>query len=82
MSRKEFDWFDKPQNIKLLWYLLYGVCGGLLVWEVFLEPNPHFGWDGFFGFYAVLGFVSCAALILFSKVLGFVLKKRVDYYDD
>ena len=49
--------------------------------ELFTHRHPHFGFDGFFGFYAILGFVACAALILIAKGIGFVLKKGEDYYD-
>jgi hypothetical protein len=81
-QKKEFDYFDKPENIKKLWIMLYAVCGLLVVPDFFIHRHPHFGFDGFFGFYAILGFVTCAALILFSKVVGLVLKAREDYYDD
>ncbi len=81
-KNKEFDFFDKPKNIKKLWIMLYVVCGLLVVPDFFIHRHPHFGFDGFFGFYALFGFVSCTVLILFSKVVGWVLKVREDYYDD
>ena len=81
-KKKEFDYFDKPENIRKLWIMLYAVCGLLVVPDFFTHRHPHFGFDGFFGFYALLGFVTCAALILFSKVVGLVLKAREDYYND
>ncbi len=81
-KKKEFDYFDKPENIRKLWIMLYAVCGLLVVPDFFTHRHPHFGFDGFFGFYALLGFVACAALILISKVLGLVLKAKEDYYDD
>ncbi|MBW2144301.1 MAG: hypothetical protein JRG75_07885 [Deltaproteobacteria bacterium] len=79
---KEFDYFDKPETIKKLWILLYVVCGLLVVPDFFTHRHPYFGFDGFFGFYALLGFVSCVVLILFSKLVGLVLKVKEDYYDD
>jgi hypothetical protein len=82
MKRKsEFDYFDKPENIKKLWIILYVICGLLVVPDFVLHRHPHFGFDGFFGFYAILGFVSCAILILFSKLVGLVLKVKENYYD-
>jgi hypothetical protein len=33
------------------------------------------------GFYACFGFVACVIIILISKLFGFVLKVREDYYD-
>jgi len=79
---KEFDYFDRPETIKKLWIMLVVVCGLVVIPDFFTQRHPHFGFDGFFGFYALLGFVSCAALILFAKVLGWVLKVSEDYYDD
>lgn len=79
--KKEFDWFDKAENKKKLWIMLYAVCGLLVVPDFFTHRHPHFGFDGFVGFYALFGFVSCAALILFSKLVALVLKAKEDYYD-
>jgi hypothetical protein len=80
-DKKEFDYFDRPEVIRKLWWLLYATCALTVVLELFSHRHPHFGFDGFFGFYAILGFVSCAVLILLSKVLALVLKAREDYYD-
>jgi hypothetical protein len=82
MERKrEFDWFDRAESIKKLWVILYVVCGLTVVPDFFTHRHPHFGFDGFLGFYALLGFVSCAVLILFSKLVGLLLKAKEDYYD-
>jgi hypothetical protein len=80
-SKKEFDFFDKPETIRKLWILLYVVCALTVVPDLFTHRHAYFGFDDFFGFYAILGFLSCAALILFSKVLGLILKVKEDYYD-
>ncbi len=81
-KNKEFDFFDKPENIKKLWIMLYVVCGLLVIPDFFTHRHPYFGFDGFFGFYALLGFISCAVLILFSKLVGLVLKVKEGYYDN
>jgi len=81
IEKKEFDVFDKPKTIKLLWMVLYAICGLLLIPEFFMHREPHFGMDSFWGFFAILGFIACALLILFSKLLGFVLKVKENYYD-
>lgn len=80
-QKKEFDYFDKPENIRRLWILLYAVCALTVIPDFFTHREPHFGLDGFFGFYALLGFVSCAFLILFSKLVAIFLKAKEDYYD-
>lgn len=80
-SRKEFDFFDHPKVRRALWILLYAVCGVSILPDFFTHRHPHFGFDGFVGFYAVFGFAACAVLILLAKVIGKVLKVKEDYYD-
>lgn len=80
-TEKEKLFFERPQTIRWLWILLYAICGLTLMTEFFIDREPHFSIDGFFGFYSVLGFVACAVLILFAKVIGYVLKRKEDYYD-
>ncbi len=79
-KRKELE-LEKPEVIRKLWIFLYIICGATVVPEFIIHRYPHFGWDGFFGFYALLGFISCALLILLAKFGGFFLKKDEDYYE-
>jgi hypothetical protein len=79
--RKPPSLLEKPRIIKLLWSLLYTICGLTVLAELFIERHPHFAVDRVFGFYALLGFGACAALILVAKGLGFLLKRREGYYD-
>lgn len=80
-QKKEFDWFDRPESKRKLWIMLYVVCAALVVPDVFTHRHAYFGFAHHFAFYALLGFVSCAALILFSKLVGLALKAKEDYYD-
>ena len=80
-SKKEFDFFDRPPVRRNLWILLWVVCGLTIIPDFFTHRHPHFGFDGFIGFYALFGFVACAVLILFSKLIGRVLKVTEEYYD-
>ena len=38
--------------------------------------------DGWFGFGAVFGFLSCLLMVLFAKALGVFLKRPRDYYPE
>jgi hypothetical protein len=80
-QKKEFNFFDRPQNIRKLWIMLYVICGFTVIPDLFANRHGYFGLDAFFGFYSLLGFVSCAALILFSKLVGLILKVKENYYD-
>lgn len=72
---------EQPATIRILWIVLWAVCGLTLVAELFVDRHASFGIDHYFGFYALLGFVACAVLILLAKGIGFVLKKPENYYD-
>lgn len=77
-------YFDRPETKKRLWVLLWGFCIVSVIAEFLLHRHSYFsedGIDGWFGFYAALGFASCLGLILLSKLLGLFLKKDPGYYD-
>jgi hypothetical protein len=82
-QKKEFDWFDHPKNIRRLRTGFYIVLALLVLPDFFLHKHTLFlpveAWPGF---YALFGFVACVAIILISKLFGFALKVREDYYDD
>jgi hypothetical protein len=42
----------------------------------------HFAIEQLFGFHALYGFFSCAALIVVAKAIGLLLKRDERYYDD
>jgi membrane protease YdiL (CAAX protease family) len=79
--RKPPALLEKPRTIKLLWFLLYTICGLTVLAELFIERHPHFAADRIFGFYALLGFGACAILIVAAKGIGLWLKRGEDYYD-
>lgn len=81
MTDRKPDFFERPATRKALWALLYGVCAATLLAQLVVPLHPHFPFADIFGFNALLGFVACAVLILVSKALGMVLKKRTDYYE-
>ena len=49
--------------------------------EALLGHGPHKGFD-VFGFYAWFGFGACLLMVLAALLVGRVLKRRDDYYDD
>lgn len=81
-QKKEFDWFDHPQNVRKLRIGLYIVLVLLVLPDFFLHKHHYFSkvetWPGFYAFF---GFISCVVIILVSKLLGYVLKRKEDYYD-
>jgi hypothetical protein len=81
MTEKSPSRLERPGTIKFLWALLYAVCALTVLAEIFIERQPHFAVDGVYGFYALLGFVACAVLIVAAKGFGLLLKRKEDYYD-
>jgi sterol desaturase/sphingolipid hydroxylase (fatty acid hydroxylase superfamily) len=75
-------WLARPATIKLLWRIFIAVLIGLVLVQAFIYIKGYFGVDGWFGFGAVFGFLSCLAMVLVAKGLGFVLKRPAGYYDD
>ncbi|MSO99425.1 MAG: hypothetical protein EXR11_14630 [Rhodospirillaceae bacterium] len=74
-------WIDKPRNVLRI---VRGLCvlGAVLFFtDALYEKHPHFSMDGWFGFYAIFGFVVCVSLVLLAKWLRTVLMRPEDYYD-
>ena len=46
------------------------------------EHGPAFWFSHLFGFFALLGFIGCAAIVIVAKWLGhYWLQRKEDYYD-
>jgi Na+/melibiose symporter-like transporter len=75
-------WLARPSTIRLLWRVFAAVLAVTVLLQFVVSVKGYFGVDGWFGFGAVYGFLSCLAMVLVAKGLGFVLKRDEDYYDD
>jgi hypothetical protein len=65
---------------RITWLVLIG-----LVIADFLLPERYerFPWEAISGFGALYGFLACVLIIVFAKVLGYLLLFRPEgYYDD
>lgn len=81
-KQREFSWFDYPKNIKRLKTGFYIVLALLVLPDFFMHKHTLFySVEAWPGFYAFFGFVACVIIILVSKLFGFALKVREDYYD-
>ena len=78
-------WLERPSTIRGLKWGSLLLLAATVAAEAALIPDPkaHFeGIDGWVGFHAVYGFVTCVAMVLGAKfVLGSVLKRKDTYYD-
>jgi hypothetical protein len=81
-SDQELHWLVRPKTIRLLWWLFSAILALTLIAQFYVHIHEYFTVDGWPGFYAIFGFLSCVAMVVFAKVLGFVLKRPDNFYDD
>jgi hypothetical protein len=80
---EELGMFDKPENVKRLLRIFYASVVLLLVVDIFYHKHAIFAWEGYFGFYAVYGFVACVILVIVAKyILRPMVMRKEDHYDD
>ncbi|MBT3905053.1 MAG: hypothetical protein HOB79_18545 [Rhodospirillaceae bacterium] len=81
-NAKEKHWLVRPKTIRGLWIVGLLVLAALAMADKYMHGHPSFGIDGTFGFYSWYGLVVCAAMVVFAKLLGFLLKRQDTYYDE
>ena len=81
-NSQQDHWLVRPATIRKLWWGFSIVLALTVAAQIFIYVKGYFGVDGWFGFGAVFGFLSCLAMVLFAKALGFILKRGEDYYPD
>ena len=78
--REDDAWLARPSTIRLLWRVFAVVLAVSVAAQLVFKVKGYFGVDGWLGFGAVFGFLSCVAMVLFAKVLGWGLKRPEDFY--
>jgi cytochrome c oxidase subunit IV len=80
-DKPEIDpWLVRPDSIRLLWRVFWAILALTVLAQLLFKVKGYFGVDGWIGFGAVFGFLSCLAMVLVAKFLGIFLKRRDDYY--
>ena len=75
-------WLARPNTIRLLWKLFFGVLALTVVAQFFIKVKGYFVVDGWLGFAAIFGFVCCLLMVLAAKALGLILKRDQNYYKE
>jgi len=73
-------WLVRPATIRKLWWGFSTLLAALVALQLLVKVKGYFGIDGWFGFGAAFGFLSCLAMVLVAKALGFLLKRPEEYY--
>ena len=74
-------WILRKENIKKLWVCSIVLLVSLILVQLIFPIKGHFEVESWIGFGAWFGFIACILMILFSKILGLVVKKPEDYYE-
>ena len=80
MKQQDDHWLVRPDSIRLLWRIFWAVLALTVALEIFIKIKGYFGIDDWIGFGAAFGFLSCVAMVVFAKGLGFILKRDDNYY--
>ncbi len=75
-------WLYRKENHRRLWQGGAVVLAVVVLAELMIHRHSYFGIDGWFGFSAVYGFITCVVMVVAAKLLGYLIKRREDYYDD
>lgn len=76
-------WLVRPGTIRAIWIVSGVVLVALVLLDlVIVNDHPYFAEQTLFAASAWYGFGVCAVLVVISKLLGFLLKVRDDYYDE
>lgn len=81
-SEQEKHWLLRKANIRKLWWAFGIVLALTVIAQVFVHVHDYFGVDGWFGFSAIYGFITCVLMVVFAKLLGLWLKRPENYYGD
>ncbi|MFU8814573.1 MAG: hypothetical protein ACNA7W_04445 [Pseudomonadales bacterium] len=76
------DWLSQPATIRRLWIVFTAVLALTIALQLLFPADAHFVVDGWLGFGAIFGFGVCVLMVFAAKVLGWVIKRPDDYYDD
>lgn len=84
MSRRgeREHWLVRPRTIRGLWWGFSMILLLTVVAQLAIPVKGYFAVDGWFGFGAGYGFVSCLIMVLVAKVMGWLLKRPDDYYEE
>ena len=75
-------WLTSPKAIRRLWIAFAVVLTVTVELEIWVSIEGKFTLDGGFGFGAWYGFLSCVAMVLVARALGWWLKRSEGYYAD
>ncbi len=81
MSEQRADhWLTRATTIRRIWHVSTALLAVIVLLEWLVPIKGYFVLDGWPGFGAVFGFLSCLVMVLATKAIGYLLKRSQDYY--
>ena len=79
--KRRVHWLVRPGSIRKLWATFIAILAATVIADFVIHRHAYFVVDGTFAFYAWYGFAACVSMILIAKLLGAILKRPDNYYD-
>ena len=79
-DNKQDSWLVRPSSIRLMWQVSSVLLAITVLAQLIIKVKGYFVVDGWFGFGAAFGFLSCLLMVVVAKLLGFILKRDETYY--
>ncbi|MEM9330028.1 MAG: hypothetical protein AAGA53_01805 [Pseudomonadota bacterium] len=73
-------WLDNMKNVDRIVYGLYGLCTVLFLADFFYKKKSYLDLEDLPGFYALYGFIMCAALVICARGMRIFLMRSEEYY--
>ncbi len=79
--------FDNPGNVRRLILCFFVCCALLILTDLVVNRYLTFAEgelpvEGWFGFYAIYGFVACTLIVMGAIPLRKMIMRSEDYYDE
>lgn len=82
MSDEQKHWLVRPESIRKLWIGFIVVLGLTVLADFAIKKHGHFTLENSFAFNAWYGFAACVSMVLITKLLAFLLKRKDSYYEE
>ena len=73
-------WLDDLRNVDKIVYALYGLCTILFLADFVYKKKTYISIEDIPGFYAIYGFIMCAALVVCARGMRLFLMRDEEYY--
>ena len=74
-------WLYTEEGLRKVWRIGIFILAVTVLAEWFVVLHPHFSVEKVFAFHALYGFLTCVAMVIFARLLAYLVKRRDDYYD-